>query len=73
VSKNRVLRRLFGFERDQVVGGWGSLQSEGLHDLYASPNIIGMMKSRRMRWRRNMSRMGEMRNTRISQNIKGFF
>jgi hypothetical protein len=47
--ENRVLRRIFGPKRDQITGGWRKLHNEELHNLYISPNIIRMMKSRRMR------------------------
>jgi hypothetical protein len=50
VFKNRVLRRIFGPKRDEVRGGWKKLHDEELHGLYFSPNIIRMIKSRRMRW-----------------------
>jgi hypothetical protein len=49
VFENRVLRRIFGPKRYEVVGGWRKLHNEVLHDLYSSPNIIRMIKSRRMR------------------------
>jgi hypothetical protein len=45
-----VLRRLFGSKRDEVTGDWRILHNEELHTLYSSPNIIKMIKSRRMRW-----------------------
>jgi hypothetical protein len=45
VFENRVLRRIFGLKRDGVTGGWRKL-----HDLYSSPSIIRIIKSRRMRW-----------------------
>jgi hypothetical protein len=50
VFENRVLRKIFGPKRDEVVGGWRKLQNEELHNLYCSPSIIRIIKSRRMRW-----------------------
>jgi hypothetical protein len=50
VFENRVLRRIFGPKRDDVMGDWRKLHNEELHNLYSSPNIIRMIKSRRMRW-----------------------
>jgi hypothetical protein len=47
---NRVLRRIFGLKRDEVTGGWRKLHKEELHNLYSSPSIIRMIKSRKMRW-----------------------
>jgi hypothetical protein len=57
-----VLRRIFGPKRDEVKGGWRKLHNAELHSLYSSPNIIRMMKSIRMRWARNVARMGAKRN-----------
>jgi hypothetical protein len=48
-----------------VTGGWRKLHNEELHNLYSSPNIIKMMKSRRMRWEGHVTRMGEMNACRI--------
>jgi hypothetical protein len=62
VFENRVLRRIFGPKRDEVTGGWRKLHNEELHNLYASPSIIRMLKSRRMRWAGHVTRMGEKRN-----------
>jgi hypothetical protein len=50
VFKNRTLRRIFGPKRDEVVEGWRKLHNKELHNLCSSPNIIRMIKSRRMRW-----------------------
>jgi hypothetical protein len=49
VFENWVLRRIFGAKRDEVMGGWRKLHNEELHDLYSLPNIIRIIKSRRMR------------------------
>jgi hypothetical protein len=62
VFENRVLRRIFGPRRDEVTEDWRKLHNEELHNLYSSPNIIKMMKSRRMRWAGHIARMGETRN-----------
>jgi hypothetical protein len=48
--KLRVLKRIFGPKRDGVMGGWRKLYNEELHNLYSSPSIIRIIKSRRMRW-----------------------
>jgi hypothetical protein len=57
-----VLRRISGPKRDEVTGDWRKLHNEELHNLYSSPNIIRMIKSRRMRWAEHVERMGETRN-----------
>jgi hypothetical protein len=62
VFENRVLRRIFGPKRDEVMEGWRKLHNEEHRDLYSSPSIIGMIKSRRMRWAGHVARMGEKRN-----------
>jgi hypothetical protein len=49
VFENRVLRRIFGPKRDELVGGWRKLHNEDLHNLYPSPNIIRVIKSRKMK------------------------
>ena len=50
VFDNRLLRRIFGPKRDEVTGEWRKLHNEELNDLYSSPNIVRVIKSRRMRW-----------------------
>jgi hypothetical protein len=60
VFENRVLRRIFGPKRDEVTGGWRKLHEE-LHGLYSSPNIVTVIKARRMRWVGHVARMGEVR------------
>jgi hypothetical protein len=62
VFKNRVLRRIFGPKRGEVTGGWRKLRKEELHNLYSSPSIIRMVKSRRMRWSGHVAQMDEKRN-----------
>jgi hypothetical protein len=62
VFENMVLRRIFGPTRDEVTGDWRKLHNEQLHNLYSSPNIIRMIKSRRMKWAGHVARMGETRN-----------
>jgi hypothetical protein len=61
VFENRVMR-LFGPKRDGVTGGWRKLYIEEHHNLYFSPSIIRIIKSRRMRWAGNAARIGEKRN-----------
>jgi hypothetical protein len=58
VFENRVLR-LFGPKRDEVTGEWRKLHNKELHDLYSSPSIIRIIKSRRMRWTGHVARMGK--------------
>jgi hypothetical protein len=57
----RVLRRIFGPKRDKVTGEWKRLHNEELNDLYSSPNIVWVIKLRRMRWAGHVARMGERR------------
>jgi hypothetical protein len=58
VFENRVLRRIFGPKRDEVTGEWRKLHNEELRDLYFSPSIIRIIKSRWMRWAGHVVRMG---------------
>jgi hypothetical protein len=59
VFENRVLRRIFGPKRDEVTGKWRRLHNEELYGLYSSPNIILVIKSRRMRWMGHVAHMGD--------------
>jgi hypothetical protein len=59
VFEKRVLRRIFGPKRDDVTGKWSKLQNEELNDLYIFPNIIQVIKSRRVRWVGHVARMAE--------------
>jgi hypothetical protein len=59
VFENKVLRRIFGPKRDEVTGEWRRLHNKELYALYSSPNIIRVMKSRRLRWAGHVARMGE--------------
>jgi hypothetical protein len=58
VFENRVLRKIYGPKRDEVIGEWRKLHNEELHNSYSSPNIIRQIKSRRMRWAEHVARMG---------------
>jgi hypothetical protein len=59
VFENRVLRRVFGHNRDEVTVEWRKLHNEELMDLYSLPNIESVVKSRRMRWAVHVARMGK--------------
>ena len=59
--ENRVLRSEFGLKRDEVTVEWGKLRNEELSDLYSLPNIVRVVKSRRMRWAGHVARMGQGR------------
>ena len=61
VFDNRVLRRIFGLKGDEVTGEWRKLRNNELNDLYCSPNIVRVIKSRRIRWAGHVARMGERR------------
>ena len=59
VFENRELRKVFGPKRDVVTEEWRKLHNEELNDLYSLPNIVRVVKSRRMRWAGHVARMGE--------------
>jgi hypothetical protein len=59
VFENRVLRRIIGPKRDEVTGKWRKLHNKELHDLYSSPSVIRIIKSRRMRLAGHVARMGK--------------
>ena len=61
VFENMVLRRILGPRRDEVTGVWRRLHNEELNDLHSSPNIVRVIKSRRMRWTGHVARKGEAR------------
>jgi len=61
VFENMVLRRIFGPRRDEVKGEWRRLHNEELNDLYSSPNIVRVIKSRIMRWAGHVAHMDEER------------
>jgi hypothetical protein len=61
VFENNMPKRLFRPKRDEVTGEWRKLHNEELNDLYSSPNIVWVMKSRRMRWAGHLERIGDSR------------
>jgi hypothetical protein len=65
VFENRVLRIIFGRKREEVAGGWRTLHNKELHNLYALPKIIWVIKTRVRRWAGHVAYMGEMRNVEI--------
>ena len=58
MSENRVLRGVYGPKRDELTGEWRKLHNEELSDLYCSPNIVRVIKSRRIRWVGHVEHMG---------------
>jgi len=61
VFENVVLRRIFGSRRNEVPGEWRRSHNDELNDFYSSPNIVRLIKSRRMRWAGHVARVGEER------------
>jgi hypothetical protein len=61
VFENRVLKKIFGRRRDELTGDWRTLHNEALNDLYSSPNIVQVIKLRRVRLVGHVARMGERR------------
>jgi hypothetical protein len=62
VFENRVLRRIFGPKRDELIGCWRKLHEEEHHNLCCPPSVIRTMKSRKMRWEGHVAHMGEKMN-----------
>jgi hypothetical protein len=62
VFEDRVLKRIFGPKREEVLGCWRKVRNEELHNSYFLPNIIRMVKFKRMKWAGHVAHMGEMRN-----------
>jgi PAS domain-containing protein len=58
VFENRALRRIFGLKRDEVTGKWRKIHNETLNDLYSLPNIVWVIKSRRLRWAEHVAHVG---------------
>jgi len=61
VLENRILRKIYGPKKDEVPREWRKLHNEKLNDLYSSPNIVRVIKSRIMRWTGHVARMGDRR------------
>jgi hypothetical protein len=62
VFENRVLRTIFEPKREEMAGGWTRLHNEELETFFASPNIVRVIKSSRMRWARRVAHIGDMKN-----------
>jgi hypothetical protein len=70
VSENRVLKRMFGLKRDELIGGWRKLHNEEHYNLYSSPNIVRVIKSRRMTWVGHVTQIGNMGIQNFSHKLK---
>jgi hypothetical protein len=73
VFENRALERMFGPKRAEIIRGWRKLRNEELCTLYSSPNIITLIKFRRMRWEGNVAHIRHKRNAcafRLVENLK---
>jgi hypothetical protein len=70
VFENRMLRRILGRKRDEVTGEWNKLHNEELCDLYSSPSIIRLIRSRRMRWAGYVARMFKARRKETTRKTK---
>jgi hypothetical protein len=66
VFENRLLMRIFGPKKEEVTGDWRKLHNEGRNNLHSKPNIIRVIKSRRMRWTGQVMRVGERRGVHIA-------
>jgi hypothetical protein len=69
--ENWGLRRIFGLTREDMAGGWRRLHNEELHKLYASQNMVSVIKSKSITWTGNVARMTEVHTHILSENLKG--
>jgi hypothetical protein len=71
--ENQVLRRIFGPKKEEVLEGWRRLHNEKFHNLYTSPNIVRVIKTRRMRWEGHVACIEKIRNAYkiLVENLKG--
>jgi hypothetical protein len=69
VFENRVLRRILGPKMEELIESWRKFHDEELHDFCSSPNVVRVIKSRRMRWAEHVTRMTKMRNRPIYKSL----